>query len=397
MKHQVWNTLLMLALLLGLTFPSGAQTLVLLHNFKGGRDGSEPHAAFLLDSRGNLYSTTFTGGGSGCERGDCGTIFKLSQSGQETLVHRFVVTEGAIPTAALIRDPAGNFYGTTSQGAGGSCFNGCGSVFKLTHAGQLTVLHVFTGGTDGANPTAGLVSDPAGNLYGVTFAGGTANCIVSPGCGTIFKIDPAGNVSVLHTFTGGADGANPNAALVRDRAGNLYGTASNGGALLHGNVFKLDSAGSFTVLYNFAGATAGDGAAPYGSVMIDRKGNLFGTTIAGGAFNNGAVYKLDTQGKETVFYSFTGGSDGQFPWAALIMDEAGNLYSTTSFGGNYGDGTVFELDPTGNEKVLHSFNQSFDGQAPISPVIMDAAGNLYGTCDEGGSFGLGTAFKLTPQ
>jgi uncharacterized repeat protein (TIGR03803 family) len=391
-KRILWAAMIFLMLA-----GAQAQTFTLLHTFKGNFDGTLPHGALLRDGAGNLYGTTSTGANHNCIQDGCGSVFKLSPGGIETMLHRFVQTDGAIPNANLIRDKSGTLYSTVAFGGSSACSGkGCGAIFSLDTTGKLTLLYVFTGGTDGQSPYAGLIRDPAGNFYGVALAGGTSDpCGLTVGCGTIFKLDTAGKLTVLHIFTGGADGANPYSALVRDSAGNLYGTASRGGTSNKGTVFKLDPSGNLTVLHTFTG-TGQDGSIPYAGLIHDAAGNFYGTTMVGGRYNSGTVFKLDPAGNQTVLYAFTGGTDGQAPWASLVMDKNGNLFGTTAFGGVYGDGTVFELDATGKQTVLHSFNTPIDGNAVIAPLILDSAGNLYGTADEGGFYGYGTVFKITP-
>jgi uncharacterized repeat protein (TIGR03803 family) len=324
------------------------------------------------------------------------------------------VPDGEGPLAALIMDKAGNLYGTTFVG-GTFAFNcvsfeffpaGCGTVFKLDSSGSEIVLHSFANSPgDGAIPTAALIMDKAGNLYGTTGHGGASgNCF--GGCGTVFKLDTSGNETVLHSFTAG-DGAFPLAGLIMDKGGNLYGTTESGGASGDGTVFKLDSSGKLTVLYSFTGTP--DGATPQASLIMDKAGNLYGTTANGGAgtcsngvvnLGCGTVFKLDTSGNETVLHSFMSSpGDGANPVACLIMDKKGNLYGTTNVGGASGVGTVFKLDPSGNETVLHSFTGG-DGANPQAGLIMDKAGNLYGTTVFGGvpncAATCGTVFKLIP-
>jgi len=198
--------------------------------------------------------------------------------------------------------------------------------------------------------------------------------------------------TILQSFQG-SDGATPYAGVVMDRAHNLYGTTINGGAYGNGTVFKLGHRHDLTVLYSFTGGS--DGKWPYASVIRDRAGNLYGTTHSGGDYGNGTVFKLDASGNETVLHSFAGGSDGSVPLAGLIMDKAGNLFGTTYVGGTYNSGTAFKLDPSGNETVLYAFTGDSDGGGPYAgSLIMDAAGNLYGTTSSGGAYGLGTVFKL---
>jgi uncharacterized repeat protein (TIGR03803 family) len=302
--------------------------------------------------------------------------------------------DGASPAASVMRDAAGNLYGTTDSG--GTSSNG--TVFKVDSAGRETVLYSFTGGADGGFPAAGVIEDAAGNLYGTTINGGAFNN------GTVFKLSSNGEETVLYSFTGGSDGGGPSAGVIRDAAGNLYGTTVNGGSSLFcakgcGTVFKLDTTGKETVLYSFTGKA--DGAFPTGRLTRDAAFNMYSTTQNGGANNNGTVFKLDPRGKETVLYSFPGGAQ-VIPLGGVIRDAAGNLYGVTELGGAFGDGTVFKLDTTGKETVLHSFTAKADGAFPIGGVIQDAAGNLYGTTSSYGNvscdppFGCGTVFKIVP-
>lgn len=379
-------------------FASAQSKFRVLYSFSGGVDGG-PRAGLVRDSAGNLYGTTKFGGNPSCQSpsGSCGVVFKLTPNGDgtwsESVLYAFTGTpDGANPVAGLIFDPAGNLYGTTSFGGDLSCGEpgfGCGTVFKLDTTGILTVLHTFSSGTDGDSPYAGLIRDPAGNLYGTTYLGGGRNA------GTAFKLDINGNETVLHTFSiGGGGGYYPQAGLLRDAAGNLYGTTNIGGASFWGTVFKLDKAGKFSVLYSFTGGV--DGGAPYAGLIGDAAGNLYGTTYIGGASGQGTVFKLDKNGNETVLHSFAGGADGSSPYAGLIRDAAGNLYGTTVYGGTSNRGTIFKLDVNGNETILHSFSFNVDGGYPQGGLIRDPAGRLYGTTTYGGVSNNGTAFALIP-
>jgi uncharacterized repeat protein (TIGR03803 family) len=220
-----------------------------------------------------------------------------------------------------------------------------------------SVLYTFQGGTDGAGPRASLIRDAKGNLYGTTWSGDTFND------GVVFKLSSTGKETLLHSFNS-ADGAQPWAALVRDSAGNLYGTTYNGGIYGYGLVFKLDSKGNETRLYNFTGGA--DGANPRASLVRDSVGNLYGTTIFGGTSNAGTVFEVDITGKETVLYSFTGKTDGGYPWAGLTRDLAGNLYGTAVSGGASNLGVAFKVSKAGKETVLHSFAGGADGTFPAS-------------------------------
>ena len=351
-----------------------------LYNFTGAADGSYPNASVVRDSAGNLYGTTHGGGATT----NLGVVYKLDAAGQETVLYTFPFgADGAQPEAGVIRDSAGHLYGTTLNGGTASV----GVVCKLDAAGQETVLHSFTGGTDGEYPYAGVTRDSAGNLYGTTQGGGTGNA------GVVYKLDPSGQETVLYSFSGGADGGYPDASVIQDSVGNLYGTTFNGGTANMGVVYKLDVGGQETVLYSFTGGA--DGASPYAGVIRDSAGDLYGTTVEGGTAGWGVVYKLDASGQETVLYSFMGGADGGDPYAGVIRDPAGNLYGTTLFG-TYGSGNVYKLDTTGQETVLYSFTNGADGGYPYAGVIRDSVGNLYGTTYNGGKDIAGVVFKLTP-
>lgn len=373
-------------------FASAQSKFKVLYSFTGGADGGGSVAGLVRDGAGNLYGTTEFGGNPSCPPGTCGVVFKLVPNGDgtwaESVLYAFTGSpDGYLPHAGLILDQAGNLYGTTAFGGEFSCGGGegCGTVFKIDQTGLLTVLHTFNGGADGASPYAGLIRDAAGNLYGTTYLGGPRNG------GTVFKLDVNGNETVLHSFgIGGGVGGGyyPQAGLIRDAAGNLYGTTNIGGPAFWGTVFKVDKAGKFSLLYSFTGGA--DGGAPYDGLIPDTAGNLYGTT------SFGTVFKLDRVGNQTVLYSFAGGADGQSPYAGLVRDSAGNLYGTTMYGGTFNRGTVFKLDVNGNETVLHSFNFGVDGGNPAAGLIRDSAGNLYGTTTYGGAFDNGTVFKLTP-
>jgi uncharacterized repeat protein (TIGR03803 family) len=345
---------------------AGKETV--LYSFTGGADGAQPEAGLIRDAAGNLYGTTNTGGRYGA-----GVVFKLNKAGKETVLHSFDNgTGGGFPLyAGLIRDAAGNLYGTTSTGGRKSDLctllgTGCGVVFKLDKAGKETVLYSFAGGADGFIPT-GLIRDTAGNLYGTTFRGGDLSCTLvhRTGCGVVFKLDKAGKETVLYSFTGGADGAVPTAGVTWDAAGNLYGTTQDGGDLSCapgggeggcGVVFELNKAGKETVLYTFEDGT--NGASPYyGGVIRDTVGNLYGTALLGGdsscygGLGCGVVYELNKAGKETVLYTFTGYPNGVWDYSSVIPDPAGNLYGTTARGGDlsgcdgHGCGMVYMVTP----------------------------------------------------
>jgi uncharacterized repeat protein (TIGR03803 family) len=258
-----------------------------------------------------------------------------------------------------------------------------------------TVLYSFCSQnecTDGAGPYGGLVFDKKGNLYGTAIGGGDY------GYGAVFKVAPSGNETKLYSFSGSPDGASPYAGLVFDTKGNLYGTTYYGGPSTHGTVFKVAPSGGETVLYSFTGGT--DGAYPYAGLVLDKKGNLYGTAQQGGGNNLGTVFKVTPSGKEKVLHSFTRGSDGGNPYAGLIFDKKWNLYGTTEQGGGNSEGTVFKVTPSGKETVLYSFcseTKCVDGQEPYAGLVFDKKWNLYGTTEQGGGNRNGTVFKVAPS
>ncbi|HVO81050.1 MAG TPA: choice-of-anchor tandem repeat GloVer-containing protein [Terriglobales bacterium] len=383
------------------------QTFTLLHTFTGQSDGAEPFASLVQDAAGNLYSATAYGGNiNACSSSippGCGVVYRLDANGTQTVLHTFTgPPDGANPTFTLLVDASGNIYGTAGGGSNLlTCFGGCGVVFKLDSQGNETVLYSFTGGADGSGPAGTLTQDAAGNLYGTTIGGGVQSG--SSGFGVVYKLDPSGQETVLYSFTGAADGGYPTGGVIRDEAGNLYGTGWAGGAFNDGIVFKIDPAGEETVLYSFSGHS--DGGAPMAGLIRDAAGNLYGTT-EGGGLNNcfgtgcGVVFKLDPTGKETVLHSFSG-PDGALPeLAGLVLDPLGNLYGVTYIGGTttstcpIGCGVIYKVDASGNETVLYNFTGTTDGADPSETLFLDQSGSLYGTALFGGSSDLGTAFKL---
>lgn len=398
-----------------------AQTFTVLHTFHGS-DGASPEGVVIRDGAGNIYGTTVGGGSGRCSEFGCGAAFMLNKAGKEVALYSFNGGNGYGPMAGLLLDAAGNFYGTTIDGGkitqtcGGVQAGGCGVAFRLTRTGKET-FYEFRGTPDGYFPESVLVEDGAGNLYGTTYLGGAY------GLGTVFKIDTAGKETVLHSFAGppegGGDGAFSYTGVILDASGNLYGVTVGGGAYGAGVVYKLNASGEETLLYSFSGGSDGDG--PDSVLLFDPQGNLYGTTKNGGSSvvcdgGCGTVFELSPGNgnggwKETVLYSFCSLSDcadGEQPLTGpLVRDSDGNLYGTTYFGGTYrncnGDacGVVFKLDTTGNETVLHSFTGGSDGAFPYAGLTMDGSGNLYGTAQAGGamcytSYTCGVVFKITP-
>lgn len=358
-----------------------------------------------MDGAGNLYGTTVTGQHS------IGTVFQLDLAGKYYVLHAFSGgADGEEPYAGLIQDHAGNLYGTATFGGDPSCDTsglGCGTIFKVNpQTRKLTVLHSFAGHSQGNRPAGGLARDAAGNLYGVTTYGGDPSCRPrNDACGVIYKLSKDGTFTVLHAFKG-TDGDTPNGNLAVDRAGNLYGTTTEGGSHGAGTVYKVNAHGKETVLYNFLGGA--DGAFPFAGLIRDAAGNLYGTTYEGGGSSNcfngcGTVFKLDASLNESVLYPFQGGSDGAWPQGNLMLDGEGNLYGTTTAGGSgpcqeYGPGcgTVFKVDATGTETILYTFMGGTDSSAPFGSVIADGAGNLYGTASGDSSGYYGVVFRIAP-
>ena len=268
------------------------------------------------------------------------------------------------------------------------------------NAQTFSVLHAFTDmGGDGDAPYAPVVLDMNGNLYGVAGGGSCSNSYI--GCGMVYKLSPTAIETILYVFTGGTDGSDAQGAVAIDSAGNVYGTTVGGGASNFGTVYKVSSDGTGTVLHSFAGGS--DGSAPTGGITRDKVGNLYGTIGYGGTSNLGYVFKIDTAGVLTTLHSFNGGSDGQYPYATVTVDAQGNLYGTTTSGGagkdcgKSGCGTVYRISAAGVEKVLYRFNYSAsDGIDPIGTVVRDSKGNLYGTTTMGGLYGKGTVYEISP-
>jgi uncharacterized repeat protein (TIGR03803 family) len=410
--------------LLQLTGAWGQSTETVLYAFTGGDDGAVPTGSLIFDSAGNLYGTTLRGGGGVNENG---VVFELSpvagDNWKENVIHAFGGHEGIEPFAGLTFDASGNLYGTTLQGGSGE---GNGTVFKLTPSAgtwQLTY-YSFNQLDRGSYPTAGVVFDASGNLYGTTQMGGLVTCDDGYGCGTIFRLSPGsrGGVSEkVHGFSDNGHISFPESPLTFDAAGRLFGTGLGGGRSNLGIVFELtptnDGKWTASTVHSFSGGA--DGAFPaYGGLVFDMAGNFYGTA-SGGGYEGGACATYGGCGvvfemtpslggwTETVLYTFTGGIDGGKPTAGVVLDASGNLYGTTPGGGIGsctdqgipGCGVVFELTPTASgwtQRVLWSFSGDNDGSEPIASVILDGAGNLYGTTQAGGTYNSGVVFEVTP-
>ena len=312
-----------------------------------------------------------------------------------------VNTDGWSPSGGLVMDSQGNLYGTTQNSGLGADY--AGTVFKVTPSGTEIVLHTFdNNGTDGFYPNGGMVIDSQGNLYGTTWGGGNGNG--TSGVGTVFKVASDGTETILHNFSStGADGWEPAQGLVMDNKGNLYGTTSNGGNSSGcGTVFKVTPSGTETVLYRFSGPdgcrpAAGDNSGVSGGgpgLAMDAQGNLYGTTYEGGEYSYGTVFKLAPNGTETVLHSFANiQSDGHYPHGGLALDSQGNLYGTTASGGLFIYGTIFKVTPSGDESVLYNFSVNFFIVQP--GLILDGHQNLYGASS--GDVSNGTVFQLSPS
>jgi len=385
------SALICAVLLLGCV-SAQCQTYKVIYNFTGkGSDGATPYGGPILDRSGNLYGSTYLGGKFGA-----GSVYKLSPNGSSwtytSLYSLKAGADGSGPAFGSLAVYNGALFGTTE---GGGSF---GTAFKVApgaNGWHETVVHTFGNGTDGAQPIGGVVFDASGNFYGTTSLGGAF------GNGTAFQVSPAGTETELYSFTGGNDGTNPPAGVTLDAHGNLFGTTSLGGVNGDGVIYELSPSGSGwtqTVLYSFQGLN--DGANPVGGVILDKGGNLYGTTFDGGVNGGGTVYKLSRSGgawKMTVLYSFTGGYGG--PYNKLTFDSKNNLYGATNGEGAHGFGSVFKLTPangTWTMTDLYDFSNGTDGGLPYGSVAVDPQGNVFGTAVTGGSNNQGVVFEITP-
>lgn len=355
--------------------------LTSLYSFTGGSDGGNPNG-LIQATNGNFYGTTIYGGAYGS-----GAVFQMPPNG--TLVGLYSFTggsDGASPLAALVQGADGNFYGTTFEGGG----LGNGSAFMLTPDGVLTTLYSFTGGKDGADPQAPLIQGRDGNFYGTAMAGG-AN-----GHGDLFRLPLNGALTNLHSFTGGSDGSSPAGTLTQGSDGNFYGTTSNGGTNGDGAVFKTSTNGALLWSFSF---NVTNGANPQAGLARGNDGNFYGTTAGGGANGAGTLFKITTNGLLTTLYSFGGlanatNSDGAAPRAALVLGSDGNFYGATACGGPYGDGTIFQFNPSGVLSALAWFD-GFNGANPDFALVQGTDGDFYGTTASGGAGGAGVIFRLS--
>lgn len=360
-----------------------AQMLTVLHSF-GGTDGQAAESGLVQGSDGNFYGTTALGG-----QNHQGTVFKIDSAGNLTTLHSFTgfPNDGAIPVAGLMRGSDGNFYGTTALG--GTFAQG--TLFRMTPAGAVTIVHSFSGLLgDGSIPTGGLVQSSDGSLFGTTALGGTH------GKGTVFRT-ALGLVVTLHSFTGAPDeGATPLAKLVHGSDGAFYGTTVIGGAQNAGTIFKITGLGSFTTLHSFAGPPS-EGGEPVAGLAQGSDGNFYGTTALGGEHSLGTVFKISAAGNFTTLHSFSGSpDDGADPFAGLVQGTDGNFYGTTTLGGANYVGTIFQMTPAGSVTTLDSFGgSSGDGASPFAALVQGTDGKFYGTTTLGGDHHFGTVFKFS--
>ena len=406
-------------LALGLAFVSCqlamAQTFQVIHNFAG-PDGVSPFAGVTIDQGGNLYGTTQLGGAAGL-----GTVFELARAGADwafTSLYSFSgESDGEMPFAGVTLAPDGSLYGTTrygGMGCGIGDYPGCGTVYHLApicrslvckqvlkQSWKETVIYRFTGGADGAKPSADVTFDSEGRLYGTAVSGGAG------GWGTVFQLTQTNNVwseRTLYPFTDGSDGGNPTGGVIFDQAGRLYSTAGSGGAHFCGTVFQLTRSGSnWTESTLYAFQMRPDGCSPEGGLIFDSSGNLYGTTFEGGRSSAGTAFELSPVGQswtEAVINDFSNNENSpDHPGISLVLDNNGNLYGTAHDGGTHNFGVVFKLSSSSNGWTytsLHDFTGGSDGGHPFSNLVFDKAGNLYGTANSGGVHAQGVVFEITP-
>lgn len=402
--------LLMSWVALPIAMPAQA-TFAVLANFDGD-DGANPSAGLIQARDGDFYGTTGYGGTN-----NDGTVFKITPEGKLTTLHSFNGMDGAVPVAPLVQARNGKFYGTTGRGGA----NGKGTFFRINRGGELTTIYNFE--TNGGI-SVGLVQGADGDFYGTTSNGGASSACGTSGCGTVFKITERGTLTILHSFDF-MDGANPHAGLVQGRDGNLYGTTLEGGAVSRdactfgcGTVFKITLAGRLTTLHSFDGT---DGSEPNAPLVQARSGKFYGTTLAGGAHpyctpydGCGTVFEITPAGKLTTIYSFESADIFEsvlsyYAVAGLVQGTDGNFYGTTPYGGASsacdnafpaGCGTIFKITARGTLTTLYSFGSNEDAN-PLDGLVQGTDGSFYGTTWVGGGpngfceYGCGTVFSIS--
>jgi uncharacterized repeat protein (TIGR03803 family) len=381
------------------THLSAREHIEVLYSFPQNDGSVRVTSGLVSDSVGDLFGTI-----SGLDADTPGTVFRVAPDGNGTTLHIFSGgSDGSGGIPDLIIDASGNLYGAAS-GGGSAC--DCGILFKLSPEGTETILHVFSGGSDGKYPNGPLTADAAGNLYGTSASGGDA------GEGTVFRLSPNGTLNVLHSFAGGNDGQAPLGKLVADSAGNLYGITYRGGNGCEiegcGTVYRVSQTGAYSILHAFEYGS--DGAFPLGGLVTDNEGDLYGVAVLGGPNNRaceagtcGTVFQIAPSGTLTTLHAFKGGEDGEQPNGLPLWNEAtATLYGTTVIGGNGktkgGGGVVYALtvkQPRPREKVLHRFHGK-KGAEPVGGLLEGGSGNFYGTAAYGGVYSSGTVFEVSP-
>lgn len=421
--HLRASLFLLFAVAVCLPAPASAQSYSIVHNFDDGsvtNDGGVPYAGLLQGTDGNLYGTTAAGGSGDYFQYEehFGTVYKITTSGTETVLYSFpsMVDDGLEPWAGLIQGRDGNFYGTTQVGGdwNANYGDGYGTVFKISSNGTETILHSFSDGSvadDGVYPQAALIQGSDGNFYGTTYQGGSTASLINGvlGYGTAFKIDPEGNLTILHSFGDGSvphDGTFPSNSLVEGPDGNYYGTTAEGGTAFGGTAFRITPSGQFTILDNFDYGSLPNNVYGPGEMILGNDGNFYGVA-GGGSAGYGSVFKMSTSGQITLLHSFGDGSvinDGHGP-IGIIQATDGNFYGTTYSGGSTvaadpnhnGYGTIFEMTPTGAVTILHSFDDGTvadDGYNPMGNLALGIDGAFYGTTSAGGAAGSGMVYRL---
>lgn len=357
-----------LALAAASTGAGAANGYRVLYTFQGAADGGEPGGSLVRDAAGNFYGTTRSGGD--------GAVFALSPQGVKTTLHAFLQSDGVVPQGPLLLDAQGALFGTAETGGPAGCNGvGCGTAFEIAPGGSETTLHAFKA-AQSSFPAGGLVADAAGNLTGTLNQNGPA------GTGAIFKLSPQGRYTLLHGFDYDTEGGYPEFGLVADRQGNLYGTTTLGGPMGSGAIFRYAPDGTLTVLHNFSSA---DGSIPGGRLALDRRGNLYGVLGLGGPAGKGSVFRLARDGGFTTLYAFTGGADGSLPVSMPVLDGKGDIYGTT----RSGSGAVYKLATDGTLSVLHAFDGDAgyaSGYYPMGELLLDHR-HLYGATMSGGVVG----------
>ncbi len=392
----------LLAALVASAASSALRAETVLYRFQGGGSGQGPDSNLVADGAGNLYGTTYMGGAD-----NYGAVFELTAAGAESVIYSFQNGSDGDGPRNLVMDGTGNLYGISFGGK-----YGYGTIFEMTRAGRLTTLYSFQGGADGGYPLGQLVVNPKGDVYGTTEIGGDLSCGSGQGCGTVFEVKAGGGETALYAFegVGVGDGQTPEGGVIMDGAGNLLGTTRSGGTDAGdcvsyggcGTVFELDAKGQEKILYAFQGGS--DGMLPEAGVVADSQGNLYGDTGDGcNESGFGCIFKFAPDGAETILYRFGGGSDGMWPLENLILDGKGNLYGMTQYGGDgsckdggrhWSCGVVFKVSSGGAETLLHTFRPGKDGASPAASLLLGSNGLLYGITTRGGSCGTcGVAFS----